>query len=76
MSLNLSKTVADFLAKHPEQKFTARQIAQWMFQQFPAECKEKKANSKTIKDDDDLGRRLIKPEPQSHGGEFCKSQIG
>ena len=60
MSLNLSKTVADFLAKHAEQKFTARQIAEWTFQQFPAECQEKKANSKNIEDDDDLVQQIAR----------------
>ena len=50
MGLNLSKTVVDFLASHPEQKFTVRQIAQWIFKQYPSECEQKKIDSTFIAD--------------------------
>lgn len=58
MPLSLSKTVSDFLRQHPEQKFKARQIAQWVFANFPAECQEKKENSKSISSDDALVQQL------------------
>jgi hypothetical protein len=58
MSLNLTKTVVDFLSRHAEQKFTARQIAQWIFDTFPAECQEKKTNSTSITTDAELIQQL------------------
>lgn len=45
MSLNLSKTILDCLKGRPEEKLTARQIAEWIFTTYPAECQQKKANS-------------------------------
>ncbi len=46
MLLNLSKTVLEFLQSHPDEKFTARQIADWIFKTYPAECREKQQRSK------------------------------
>lgn len=46
MLLNLSKVVLDFLQNHPEEKFTAREIAEWIFATYPSECKEKRNRSK------------------------------
>lgn len=37
MALNLGKSVVDYLAAHPEEKFSARQIAEWIFATFPKE---------------------------------------
>lgn len=34
MALNLGKAVADYLATRPEQKFSARQIAEWIFETY------------------------------------------
>ncbi|AMV13731.1 COG2958 family protein [Legionella pneumophila] len=45
MALNLSNTVTTFLADHPEEKFTAREIALWIFENFPNECREKQNRS-------------------------------
>lgn len=45
MTLNLSSTVTTFLAEHPEKKFTAREIALWIFENFPDECREKQSRS-------------------------------
>jgi hypothetical protein len=59
MALNLMKTVVDFLSDRIEQKFTARQIAQWIFENFPAECQEKKSASTFIKTDADLIQQII-----------------
>jgi hypothetical protein len=39
MALNLGKAVVDFLTAHPEEKFSARQIAEWLGATFPGECK-------------------------------------
>lgn len=60
MGLNLAKTVADFLAERPEQKFTARQMGEWIFENYPAECQEKKENSASIQTDDDLVQQIIR----------------
>jgi len=59
MDLNLAKTVVDFLASRAEQRFTARQIAQWIFENFPEACQEKKSNSIFIKTDADLVQQLV-----------------
>ena len=59
MSLKLDITVAEFLKSNPEEKFTARKIANWIFLNFPTECEEKKANSKSIETDDDLKQQII-----------------
>lgn len=59
MGLNLAKTVVDFLASRPEQKFTARQIAQWIFEEYPSECEQKKINSTFITSDADLIQQIV-----------------
>lgn len=61
MALNLGKVVVDYLATHPEQKFSARQIAEWIFETYPAECQEKRSNSRGdyIKTDADLVQQLV-----------------
>ncbi len=43
MALNLAKTVLDCLKERPEEKLTARQIAEWIFSTYPAECQERKS---------------------------------
>lgn len=61
MALNLSKAVVGYLQARPEEKFTARQIAEWVFASYPAECQEKRANSRGdyIKSDADLVQQLV-----------------
>jgi uncharacterized protein len=46
MALNIVKTVQQFLQAHPEEKFTARDLAEWIFKTYPAECREKQVRSK------------------------------
>lgn len=48
MGLNLNNTVSDFLKNHPEQKFTAREIANWIFETYPDECRMKQNRSSAI----------------------------
>lgn len=38
MALNLAKAVISYLKERPEEKFTARQIAEWVFATYPEEC--------------------------------------
>ena len=60
MALNLAKAVVAYLQARPEEKFTARQIAEWVFANFPVECQEKRANSRGdyLKSDADLVQQL------------------
>jgi hypothetical protein len=59
MSLNISKAVIDFLQGHPEKKFTARQIAEWIFETYTLACKEKRDRSKAIVFPIDSDKALI-----------------
>lgn len=61
MALNLGKRLIDFLKTNPDTIYSAREIAQWIFKSFPAECAEKKAASASqfIKTDDDLVQQLV-----------------
>lgn len=59
MALNLAKAVIGYLKERPEEKFTARQIAEWVFATFPAECQAKKASSKFITNDAELVQQLV-----------------
>ncbi len=45
MSLDLVNTVSSFLQKRPNQKFIAREIAEWIFENYPKECQEKRKRS-------------------------------
>ena len=46
MALNLSNNVVKFLKENPKQKYTAREIADWVIKTFPNECREKEISSK------------------------------
>ncbi|SFL93789.1 COG2958 family protein [Nitrosomonas communis] len=61
MALNLAKAVLDCLKARPEEKLAARQIAEWIFSTYPAECQEKKSNSRGdyIRSDGDLVQQLV-----------------
>lgn len=66
MSLNLTKTVTAFLAERPDQKFTARQIAEWVFENFPEECQDKKDRSLSLGSDDELLQQLVREITAQH----------
>ena len=59
MALNLAKAVIGYLKERPEEKFTARQIAEWVFATFPTECEAKKESSKFITNDAELVQQLV-----------------
>ena len=65
MALNLAKVVIGYLKDRPEEKFSARQIAEWVFATYPDECQEKRANSRGdyIKSDADLVQQLVAENP-------------
>jgi len=43
--LNLRQTIVDFLKARPEERFTARQIALWIFENLREACEVKRHNS-------------------------------
>ena len=45
MTLNLANTVVEFLQQNPGQRFTAREIADWVFETYPDECRQKQERS-------------------------------
>jgi len=61
MALNLAKTVIAYLQARPGEKFTAREIARWIFATYPAQCEQKRANSLggRIRSDADLMQQLV-----------------
>ncbi len=59
MALNLVKTVFDCLKARPEEKLTARQIAEWIFVTFPDECQAKKQSSQYVSTDAELVKQLV-----------------
>ncbi|MBS1188390.1 MAG: HrgA protein [Rhodocyclaceae bacterium] len=60
MKLNLRQTVVDFLKTHQEERFTARQIASWMFDNLREACEEKRRNSQQdLSDDAALVQQLV-----------------
>ncbi|GAA5107058.1 HrgA protein [Bartonella jaculi] len=48
MTLNLTNTIFSFLEKNPTKKFTAREIAQWIFENYPDACRKKQKRSTAI----------------------------
>ena len=59
MALNLAKTVLGFLKDHPEQRFTGREIAEWIYANHREECDKKKANSQVVTTDAQLMNQLV-----------------
>ena len=59
MALSLAKAVIDYLKSRPEEKFTARQIAEWVFAKFPEECQAKKQKAAYISTDAELVHQLV-----------------
>lgn len=61
MALNLGKRLIEFMQANSDTTYTAREIAQWIFERFPEECAQKKEASiqETIKTDNDLITQLV-----------------
>ena len=49
MALNLPQATFELLKSQPDSKFTVRQIAEWIFNQYPDECRLKQERSKATK---------------------------
>lgn len=45
MTLDLTNTTFNFLKQNPTKKFTARKIAQWIFENYPEDCRKKQKRS-------------------------------
>lgn len=59
MKLDLVKKIIEVLSQNPGQKFTASQIAKWVFDTYPDICEAKRNRSKVdLSGDDDLIRQL------------------
>ena len=59
MPLNLSKKTIAFLKERSNEKFSARDIALWVFKNNPSECAQKKEKSKKINTDEELINQII-----------------
>lgn len=59
MALNLAKAVLGYLKERPDEKLTAREIAEWIFATFPDECQVKKHSSQYVKTDAELVQQLV-----------------
>lgn len=59
MALNLAKAVLGYLKERPDEKLTARQIAEWIFVTFPDECQAKKESSQYVSTDAELVQQLV-----------------
>lgn len=59
MALNLGKLVIEHLKSQPQTKLTAREIAKWVFETHPDECKAKKESSKSLNSDKELIEQLV-----------------
>ncbi|OLE07885.1 MULTISPECIES: COG2958 family protein [Delftia] len=59
MALNLAKAVLGYLKERPDEKLTARQIAEWIFVTFPDECQAKKQSSQFVSTDAELVQQLV-----------------
>ncbi len=59
MKLNLSNTVTDFLKSNAEKKYTAREIAKWVFETYPDECSAKQKRSEATKNPLDSDAALL-----------------
>ena len=60
MALNLRQTITDFLKARPEERFTARELACWIFENMREACEEKRRNSQQdLSDDAALLQQLV-----------------
>jgi hypothetical protein len=60
MALNLAQTVVDFLKQNQGNKYTARDIANWIFDNRQDECAAKKERSDVLNSDEDLIQQLVR----------------
>lgn len=59
MALNLATIIGEYLKSNSEFKYSARELAKWVFDSHPDECEQKKTNSKSVKTNDELLTQLV-----------------
>lgn len=59
MALNLNSKVAERLREKPGQRFKAREIAEWIYATYPADCAEKLSNSAVLHTEAQLLQQLV-----------------
>lgn len=59
MALELRKRVFEFLQSHPDERFKAREIAEWLCTTYPDEANAKIQNSSFLKDSSALRNQLV-----------------
>ena len=77
MSFNLQGKVIDYLRQNPEQRFTTREMAQWIFETYTEACREKQSRSTAtiIPLDDDVALiRQIAAEIGAHRPSIQKKE--
>jgi len=74
MALNLANTVVEFLQQHPEQKFTARDIAHWIFETYPDECRQKQERSTAIVNPIDSDAALVQQLAAEIGAQRARTK--
>ena len=59
MALVLRKRVVEFLSSHPDERFTAREIARWICENYPQEAAAKLAASASLQTQNELLNQLV-----------------
>lgn len=59
LSLKLNKAVAECLRTHPGQRLKARDLAEWIFERYPVECRAKLERSSVLHNEADLIQQLV-----------------
>ncbi len=57
--MKLIAAVAECLQAHPSERLKARQIANWMWSTYPADCRAKLERSSSLKTEEDLRQQLV-----------------
>ena len=60
LRLNIIAKAVDYLRQNSEKRYTAREIAEWIFSNFPDECREKQERSSVINNEADLLQQIVR----------------
>ena len=59
MVLKVTDIAIKFLQQRPDEKFTAREIADWIFENHPNECRQKQERSNRLNDEKKLLQQIV-----------------
>lgn len=59
LGLNLVQRLLEFLKAHPGNRYTAREIAEWIFVTYPSECQAKLTRSQFLETDAQLVQQIV-----------------